>query len=235
MNETLMQTNITEQEPSYKPFRFRDVLIAILFFLWSQVHVVGLSAIPYTQMSARIVIILILIAGDALLFWRTFIILKRSVDTGEDKAQPISAINILKILGITILMIMATSFTSALLGIEETQNQDALNAFFGAIPLLAAFHIIFIAPICEDMCFRYCLLRPGKIWWLRFFITGLLFIGIHIVPGEPLETIFAYLTPVCFLHGTRLVSGSVRYSLMLHMFYNAVIVGLMLVLLKTMT
>ena len=233
MNDTPTTTNLIEETPTYRPFKFRDIVFAVLFFLWSQVHAIGLSAIPVAATNSRIVIILILIAGDAFLFWKTFTIRKRAVTTGEDTSQPISVKNILKILGITILMIMVTAFISSLLGIEGTENQDALDQFFGSIPLLAALHIIIIAPICEDMCFRYCLLRPGKVWWLRFILTGLLFVGIHVVPGEPLETIFAYLTPVCFLHATRLVSGSVKYSLMLHMFYNTVVVGLMIVTIIT--
>ena len=129
MNDTPTTTNLIEETPTYRPFKFRDIVFAVLFFLWSQVHAIGLSAIPVAATNSRIVIILILIAGDAFLFWKTFTIRKRAVTTGEDTSQPISVKNILKILGITILMIMVTAFISSLLGIEGTENPDYISQY----------------------------------------------------------------------------------------------------------
>jgi membrane protease YdiL (CAAX protease family) len=233
MNEQELITNNTEPELTYRPFKFRDIIFACLFFGWSQINAILLLQMTSTNNTAKAITLGISLLGNGLLIWQTFRIIQKARKTNEDKAPEITPKAILKIAGITLLMLFATAIISSLLNIQETTNQNALDDFFKTIPFLAAMHIVIVAPICEDMCFRYYLLRPGKLWQLRFILSGILFILIHVAPGESFLSLIAYLVPAAFLHGTRLMSGSVRYSLMLHMFYNAIVTGLMFAALAT--
>ena len=232
MNEYITN-DITEAKEPRNLFRIRDILFGILFFLWSQLNAVLLMAIQNGQGSSITIPAILLIASDTFLFWKSFNVIKKSTMTKEDQAPPMTPKSIFIIFGIAIAMIMMTSFVGGLLGVEETTNQNELNAFFAATPLLAAIHIILVAPICEDICFRYYFVRPGTLWKTRFIISGLLFLAVHMTTQDPLETAIAYAVPVCFLHGTRLAFGSVRYSLLLHMLYNMIIIVFMFTALKT--
>lgn len=233
MNEPII-TNIPEKtEIQYRPFRFLDIIFALLVFAWSQVNALTLMLLPNAKDTTKIIIWMIILAGNTCLIYGAIRTIMKSIKTHEDTAPTLSAKAIIKIAGITVLMLMATIFFNSFLPINETINQNALDDFMKQVPILAALHIIIVAPICEDMCFRYFLVRPGKLWWFRFIVSWVLFIAIHVTPGESIIVSLAYLVPASFLHGTRLAFNSVRYSLTLHMFYNAIIVGTMFMVLNS--
>lgn len=228
-----MTTEITE--PKYRPFKLRDILFGFFFFAWSQIAILGIlfgTALMQEDKSIQAtLVILALTAADIIVVFKGYKIIQRSVEVEEDTAPPIRLRQLGGVIAILITMLACTIAVNNFIGISNTGNQDALIEMFRQAPILSAFHLIITAPLCEDICFRYYPLRPGKAWWFRYFISGLIFLATHLTGADSAPVIILYLVPVCFLHGTRLLYRSVRYSMLLHALYNATVVLSMIAIL----
>lgn len=233
-----METNNTT-EIKYRPFKLRDILFSFLFFAWSQIALTGIlyittlanSGTPsFANLSgpqAALVLTILLMIGNAAVMLKTYNIIKRSMELGEDPAPPIRFKEVGVILAILFAMYFATLLVTNITGYKSTDNQDAINQLFSIAPVLTLIHLIIIAPVCEDMCFRYYLVRPGKVWWPRYIGASLLFLAIHVTGDNVLIETILYSMPVLFLHGTRLLFHSVRYSMLLHIIYNSAVAIIM--------
>ena len=223
-------------ETEYRPFKLRDIFFGFLIFAWSQVALAGIiygtHCINEQNKTSAAICIASMVIGNLLIIAITYQTIHRSIRLKEDQAPPIRLPEIGILIALLIAMIFAVIVTHYLIQINNTSNQSAVSNLFTNAPILAVFHIIIIAPVCEEMAFRYFLLKPGKLWWMRYILSGLLFLSIHLSLHDSPLSIFAYLVPVCFLHGTRLLFNSVRYSMLLHMMYNAIVVVTMYVELK---
>lgn len=220
------------QEPQYRRFKLRDIIFAFLFFTWSQIALVCIDTLAHPKSGSdlqnitsetKTIALSIFIIGNIVLLWRAYIILKKSIDRDEDVAPPIKAKQFGAICGVALSMLITTAVFNSLINPGSSENQTLLNEIFKSTPILMTLQIILIAPICEEMCFRYFLLKPGRFWLARFIISGMLFIAVHLTSADTIADILAYTVPVLFLHGIRYITGSVRYSLLLHMLYNGIV------------
>lgn len=215
MNNTL--------EQNYKPFKWYHILLSFVFFIWSQIAILLVQFEAVSNGKDKYILIASALIGDIFFLGWAYKIIKTSVETKEDKAPPMKPKTIGMIAGLAIIMIFVTGLTSSLIDVSSTQNQDALNDIFTHAPIMMSLHIMLVAPVCEELSFRYFFIKPGKIWTIRFIISGILFLGVHLFDISQINVIIIYLIPVLFLHGIRYKTGSVRYSLALHITYNFIV------------
>lgn len=221
-----MTTELTE--PKYRPFKLRDIFFGFLFFAWSQIAMGGIvrstNLMGSGETAAAVLTSLLIAAGDVGIIIKAYKVIKRSIEVEEDTSPPIRWKEIGSLFAILITMVLCLIAVNIIVGNAESTNQDALLEMFRMSPILSTFHIIIMAPVCEDLCFRYYALRPGSAWWLRFFVSGTIFLMIHLIGSTDPRVVISYLVPTCFLCGTRLLYNSVRYSMALHAMYNGVVV-----------
>ena len=221
-----MTTELTE--PKYRLFKLRDIFFGFLFFAWSQIAMLGIirsaTLMGNGEKTTALLMILFFAAGDVAVIIKAYKVIKRSIEVEEDTSPPIRWVAIGGLLSILITMVLCIIVANIVMGNPESANQDALLEMFRMAPILSAFHIVVMAPVCEDLCFRYYALRPGAAWWFRFFMSGVIFLMTHLIGSADLRVVISYLIPTCFLYGTRLLYHSVRYSMLLHIMYNGIVV-----------
>ena len=228
--------DITEKE--YRTFKLRDIIFAFFCFAWSQIALVCIDLLANPKSKSdlqsisnetKIIALGVFIIGNIFLLWKSYDVIKKSIDRDEDIAPPITPKQFGMICAMAFSMLITTAVCNTLINPGSSENQNLLNETFKRAPVLMMLQIILIAPICEELCFRYYLLKPGKLWLIRFIASGMLFIAIHLTTDDSIADMLAYTIPVLFLHGTRYITRSVRYSLLLHMIYNGAVATSMIV------
>lgn len=209
-------------------FKWYHLIFGLLYFTWSQVAIMAVSLIPQMNNSSGVITGVVVSLCNIGIIYKGFKTIKRSQDIDEDIAPRLKPAMVATIFIIMMCMIVATAIVNLLINKGSSANQNVLEELFQATPLLSAIHIIAIAPLCEEMFFRYYFVKPGRFLILRFIISWMIFIAIHITSKDPFTVVIAYAVPATFIHGTRYIFGSVRYSLLLHAMYNSVVVYTML-------
>ena len=114
---------------------------------------------------------------------------------------------------------------------EDSTNQSLVNELIQNFPVYAFFSIAIMAPIIEELIFRFFLCKPleQKKKWLGIIISGLFFGGIHLVASIQSNTLIDDLPSLVIYAGMGIVLGyryiktdNLMSNIFAHSIYNTI-------------
>lgn len=113
---------------------------------------------------------------------------------------------------------------------NANQNQESLDATAAVLPVVMWIVTVIMAPICEEIIFRWGIFRPlyKKCPWFAHIFTAIIFSGMHIITSVlsgnyyELVNILAYLPLAFAMSFAYSWSGNIFTPILLHIVNNAI-------------
>ena len=114
---------------------------------------------------------------------------------------------------------------------EDSANQEIVSSFIDSYPIFGFFSVVIMAPIVEELVFRFFLCKPleKKKKWLGVIVSALLFGGIHLIASiqggtflEDLPSLLVYVSMGFALSFRYAQTDNVSSNIIAHAIYNCI-------------